>query len=529
MKNLATTLAWAAAAAFLGAAVMGFVPNPLLGPHALFVTNTAHNFVHLVTAIAFVVVALRGETASIRFMQAFGVVYLLTGAMGFVMLGSWAEGHLLYLVHINWLDNFLHVGLGIAIASAGWGLTALHESAGGSITGVASKLRGPLAMRAMPAVWASTVLVTSALISAPTAGFCEAREPDRRPAARVPAPRSEGPGLSPVRPYVRGKIPVVLIHGLWSSPRSWASMIEGLQADPILRENYQFWTFGYPTGEPVLYSASVLRRALLQARERYDPDGSDPAFDRMVLIGHSLGGLLAKLMAQDSRSRLWETVSARPADRLDGPAEARELLRRAFLFKPLPGVRRIIFIATPHRGSRLDRGAIHALGSRLIRHVDPLQRAYETVLASNGPDFFLDAFREGLPTSVDQLTWEHPRLLALGDLGIDPAVEYHSIIADHRDPPRDGGTDGVVPYASAHLDGAASELLVHGGHLCQDHPLVIRECRRILTEHLVRFATRPDGCRVGAPDYPGGAGSRGPTSTACRRSYSLSRARKEAM
>lgn len=211
----------------------------------------------------------------------------------------------------------------------------------------------------------------------------------------------------------------------------------------------------------------------------------------MVLIGHSLGGLLAKLMAQDSRSRLWETVSARPADRLDGPAEARELLRRAFLFKPLPGVRRIIFIASPHRGSRLDRGAIHALGSRLIRHVDPLQRAYETVLASNGPDFFLDAFREGLPTSVDQLTWEHPRLLALGDLGIDPAVEYHSIIADRRDPPRDGGTDSVVPYASAHLDGAASELLVHGGHLCQDHPLVIRECRRILTEHLVRFATRP--------------------------------------
>src|SRR6266446_1280096 len=115
MKNLAVTLAWAFAAAFLGATVMGFVPNPLVGQDAFFVTNTAHNVVHLATAIGFVVVALLGENASIRFMQAFGVVYLLTGAIGFVMLGSRPEGHLLHLIHINWLDNFLHLGLGIAI------------------------------------------------------------------------------------------------------------------------------------------------------------------------------------------------------------------------------------------------------------------------------------------------------------------------------------------------------------------------------------------------------------------------------
>jgi hypothetical protein len=129
-----------------------------------------------------------------------------------------------------------------------------------------------------------------------------------------------------------------------------------------------------------------------------------------------------------------------------------------------------------------------------------VQRAHASLLASNRPDFFRDTFREGLPTSVDQLTWDHPLLLALRDAGIDPAVEYHSIIADRRDPPRGGGTDGVVPYASAHLDGAASELLIHGGHLCQDHPLVIRECRRILAEHLVRIVPRPDGGRAVAPD-----------------------------
>lgn len=120
MKNPEVTLAWAFAATFFGATVLSFVPNPLVGEDALFVTNTAHNLVHLATAIGFVVVALLGAKASTRFMQAFGVVYMLTGLIGFVMLGSAAEGHLFHIIHINWLDNFLHVGLGIAIAAAGW-------------------------------------------------------------------------------------------------------------------------------------------------------------------------------------------------------------------------------------------------------------------------------------------------------------------------------------------------------------------------------------------------------------------------
>lgn len=120
MKRLAVTLAWAFSAAFLGATLVGFIPNPLVGKNALFVTNTAHNLVHLATAIGFATVALLGEKASIRFMQAFGVIYMLTGVVGFVMLGSQSEGHLFHIIHINWLDNFLHVGLGIAIAIAGW-------------------------------------------------------------------------------------------------------------------------------------------------------------------------------------------------------------------------------------------------------------------------------------------------------------------------------------------------------------------------------------------------------------------------
>ena len=119
-KNIAVKLAWAFAAAFVGATIMGFVPNPLVGEGAVFVTNTAHNLVHLATAIGFAVVALIGSKVSTRFMLAFGVVYFLVGIVGFVAIGGAAETMLLGIVHINFLDNFLHVGLGIAIAIAGY-------------------------------------------------------------------------------------------------------------------------------------------------------------------------------------------------------------------------------------------------------------------------------------------------------------------------------------------------------------------------------------------------------------------------
>jgi len=305
-----------------------------------------------------------------------------------------------------------------------------------------------------------------------------------KPAGGIADYRFEPAGLSLLRPYVRGKIPVVLIHGLWSSPRSWTRMLEAFESDPVLQERYQFWAFGYSTGGPILYSAFLLRQALREARQQFDPADTDPAFGRMVLVGYSMGGLLAKVMAQDSQSRLWETISAKPPDQLVGPPDACESLRRSFIFKPLQEVQRLILIATPHRGSLLNQGAVPKIAARFVRHADFLKTAHRSLLISNHPGFFRGAFRRGLSTSIHQLEWEHPLLLELSELGIDPAVKYHSIMTDLRDPPRPGGGDGVVPYDSAHLDGASSELIFQGGHLCQDHPQIIQESRRFLLEHI---------------------------------------------
>lgn len=295
-------------------------------------------------------------------------------------------------------------------------------------------------------------------------------------------PCSETTGLHLLRPYRRGRIPVVFVHGLWSSPTSWSYMIDVLGSEAGLLDRYQFWTFGYSTGNPILYSASLLRRDLEAARRTFDPGGSDAAFDRMVVVGHSMGGLLAKMMVQDSGPRLWQLASNRPVDELAGDPEDLDLLRRTHFFKPRAEVHRMIFIATPHRGSRINRAWLKHLNSRLVPLQEPLRVSYGRLLARNGPAFFKDRLREGRPTSLDDLEWDSPMLACLGQLGLPTTVEAHSIIADRREPPGPGGGDGLVSYESAHLNGLRSELIVSAGHFCQDDPAVIREVRRILVE-----------------------------------------------
>lgn len=203
----------------------------------------------------------------------------------------------------------------------------------------------------------------------------------------------------------------------------------------------------------------------------------------MVLIGHSMGGLLAKMMVVESGTRLWHEVSDRPFEQLVGEPEDRKLFGQALLVKPLPEVRRVVFIATPHRGSRLNRGWLLSLGTRLAKGTELLRSAHDRLIARNTPGFFKDDFRKGVPSSLEELAWETPFLKKLRDLTAAPDVKIHSIVAVRRDPVGDEPGDGLVSFASAHLEGAGSEVVISAGHLCQDHPDAIREVKRVLLEH----------------------------------------------
>lgn len=290
-----------------------------------------------------------------------------------------------------------------------------------------------------------------------------------------------GDGLAMMQPYRPGRIPVVFVHGTASSPVRWAEMYNELTQDPLLRGRYQFWVYQYNTGQPILYSAMLLRRALRNVLSEVDPEGQDAALRRMVIIGHSQGGLLTKLMAVRSGNRFWENITEEPFESVEMAPETRTLMREGLFFDPVPNLRRVIFIATPHRGSYQATGIV----LNLIRRIVNLPGALVSQLGSflQGQTFAHLGVSQ-LPTSVDNMSPGHPFLKALNDLPIDPAITAHSIIAVLGEGPITGKTDGVVAYESAHIDGVESEKVVRSGHSTQGHPETIEEVRRILTEHL---------------------------------------------
>ena len=314
------------------------------------------------------------------------------------------------------------------------------------------------------------------------------RDADREKISNLikPGDLSKKSGLTLLRPYETGKIPVVMVHGLASSPLTWIPMINELMNDPRVRENYQFMLFAYPTGAHVPIAMSSLREALWQARTQFNTEGAAPDFDQMVLLGHSMGGLLCHSLAVSSGDRFWQLHSDRPFQEILGPPEVLTELRQFLFFEPMPSVRRVVYLATPHRGSDLSRGMIGRVSSSLIEDSDHIQKLLSTLIADNPDAFDRKRFRR-LPNSIETLSTNNPVLTALMEMKSGPDVTFHSIIGANRPGPPADSTDGVVPYRSSHLDGLASEKLVRSDHSVQKSPEAIQEVRRVLIEHLVKL------------------------------------------
>jgi pimeloyl-ACP methyl ester carboxylesterase len=296
--------------------------------------------------------------------------------------------------------------------------------------------------------------------------------------------KAEHSRLFLMHPYRPGRVPVVLIHGTASSPARWAEMMNELANDPQLRNRVQFWFFTYSTSNPILLSASELRQSLQDIVKELDPEGKDPALRRMVLIGHSQGGLLARLMVTESGTRFWDNLTTTPFSEIKATAEEREFLQRGFFFHPLPFVSRVIFIATPHRGSFRVSTMIRTFVRRLVTLPVTVVQDVSDVIRAN-PDA-LSIESDDVPTAVDNMRPGHHFIRALSESPIASGVKTHSIIAVIGPGPVTGKTDGVVTYESAHLDGVASEKIVRSGHSTQANPETILEVRRILREHVAQ-------------------------------------------
>ena len=291
-----------------------------------------------------------------------------------------------------------------------------------------------------------------------------------------------------MKPYRPGRIPVVLIHGTASSPARWAEMYNELTNDPVLRDRLQFWVFTYSTSNPILQSAAELRQTLRDVVEEVDPEGKDPALQNMVLIGHSQGGLLTRLMITESGTRFWDSAVSVPFSEIDAPAQTKALLQRVVFFEPVPSVKRVIFISTPHGGSFRVSALVLTLIRKLVTLPVTLVSEIDEVTRLNATK--LKQFGEGLPTAVDNMNPRGRFVHTLATAPMAPNVPKHSIISVIGEGPVSGKTDGVVAYESAHLEGVTSEKIVRSSHSTQGEPGTILEVRRILLEHVANSPTQ---------------------------------------
>ncbi len=295
-------------------------------------------------------------------------------------------------------------------------------------------------------------------------------------------------GLYMLEPYDPDRIPVLMVHGLWSSPRTWMDMFNDLRSFPEIRQRYQFWFYLYPSGQPFWLSATQMRKDLRDLRKTFDPSRQDAPVNQMVLVGHSMGGLISRMQTIDSGDDFWRIVSDQPTAKLKGQRDQRDKLVSTLFFKPNQSVKRVITIGTPHRGSKFANGATRWLARKLIK-LPALNVATGESLVDSNPQLFRDTGLLTMANAIDSLAPESPIFPVMLRAKYSPQVKYHNIIGVLKNPTllqkKAGRGDGIVAYESAVMEDTESELIVDADHT-KIHMTgkAIFEVRRILLEHL---------------------------------------------
>lgn len=289
-----------------------------------------------------------------------------------------------------------------------------------------------------------------------------------------PEKYAETAHLARLEPYNPNKAVVLVIHGLMDSPSTWAPMIINLRNDPEIRRNYQFWFYSYPSGYPYPHSAALLREKLDDAERRY------PTHRPMVVIGHSMGGCISRLLLTDSGENLWKMLfnGKSPAE-TKLPASSKKIYSDAIVFRHRPEIGRVIFIAAPLKGSEIATISLGRIGSMLIRTPGSLLRAGNDALKVG--TFQSDDLKlKRAPNSIDTLSPKNRFVKAINRIPLVPGIPYHTIQGDRGRGDTPNSSDGVVPYWSSHMEGAKSECIVPSDHSAHQNPKAFEEVARIL-------------------------------------------------
>jgi pimeloyl-ACP methyl ester carboxylesterase len=309
----------------------------------------------------------------------------------------------------------------------------------------------------------------------PVAVLLARDDPKKLELARLlnPAKYAETARIARLQPYDPNKSVVLVIHGLMDSQATWAPMINALRGDERIRRNYQFWFYSYPSGYPYPYSAAILRRELDAVQRKF------PLRKPIVVIGHSMGGCISRLLMTDTGDKLWMEVFKKTPEQLTIRPDIRDLLAETMIFRRRPEVGRVIFISAPLRGSDLASNWLGRFGSSLVRSPITLLKASSEMLKI--ATFQSDDLRlRRAPNSVDTLAPNNRFVKAINTIPLTRGIPYHTIIGDRGRGDSPNSSDGVVPYWSSHMEGADSELVVASNHSAHQNPQTIEEVRRIL-------------------------------------------------
>lgn len=317
----------------------------------------------------------------------------------------------------------------------------------------------------------------------PVAVMLAHNDPKKMELARLLRPEeyAETARIARLQPYDPDKTVVLVIHGLMDSPATWVPMLNALRGDAEIRRKYQFWFYSYPSGYPYPYSAAILRQELDAVQKRF------PLRKKMVVVGHSMGGCISRLLVTDPGEKLWMDFFKKPPSKIHLSKDSRKILTESLIFRSRPEVGRVIFIAAPLRGSDLASRWMGRIGSMLVKAPSKLLRAGSDAMklaTFHGDDLRLDR----IPNSVDTLAPNNRFVKAIQAFPLKPGVPYHVISGDrgkggNRDKTKPVMSDGIVPYWSSHLDGAKSELVVPSSHSAHQNPEAISEVKRILKLH----------------------------------------------
>jgi pimeloyl-ACP methyl ester carboxylesterase len=342
--------------------------------------------------------------------------------------------------------------------------------------------------RAKPVEVGARKVALAADWSAPAAFYWQMSDLDDLDLAKVflPSRFTEETRLYVTSPYDPKRIPLVLVHGLKSSPGAFKKLYNELNREPWFRDHYQIWFYSYPTGNNWTFSAARFRQEMARADAFARKQGAADQWERMVVVGHSMGGVISHASLKKPGDQLYQCFQERPIEQITENKETREAIRQLTMYEAMPQPDRVVFLAAPHRGSPMADRFFSNWMTNLIRLpktltvdlIDLTLNDFGSLLTTG------ESSSKGWFTSVGSLSPSYPAYKALDRVPFREGLKVHSVIGDRGKGDTPESSDGIVPYWSSRLEGVESERIVPAGHSVQNSPECAGEVKRILKLHL---------------------------------------------